>query len=83
MDGVDASYLGLTANQLAKIASDLKYENARLRLFIDARETCWKYVGWCDKCPYNGADDENDDCWCTLKEMLKSYARELKIEVNA
>ena len=31
MDGVDARYLGLTANQLAKIATDLKAENDRLR----------------------------------------------------
>lgn len=31
MDGVDARYLGLTANQLAKIATDLKAENAKLR----------------------------------------------------
>ena len=31
MDGVDARYLGLTANQLAKIATDLKAENAELR----------------------------------------------------
>lgn len=31
MSGVDARYLGLTANQLAKIATDLKSENARLR----------------------------------------------------
>ena len=28
---IDAKYLGLTANQLAKIASDLKAENAKLR----------------------------------------------------
>lgn len=28
---VDAKYLGLTANQLAKIATDLKAENAKLR----------------------------------------------------
>lgn len=27
----DAEYVGLTANQLAKIASDLKAENAKLR----------------------------------------------------
>ena len=30
-DGVDARYLGLTANKLAKIATDLKSENAKLR----------------------------------------------------
>lgn len=32
---VDARYLGLTANQLAKIATDLKAENAELRDEID------------------------------------------------
>lgn len=31
MSGVDARYLGLTANQLAKIATDLESENAELR----------------------------------------------------
>ena len=31
MSDVDARYLGLTANQLAKIATDLKAENDKLR----------------------------------------------------
>lgn len=31
MSDVDARYLGLTANQLAKIATDFKAENAKLR----------------------------------------------------
>ena len=31
MSDIDAQYLGLTANQLAKIATDLKSENAELR----------------------------------------------------
>lgn len=31
----DAEYIGVTANQLAKIATDLKTENAKLREVID------------------------------------------------
>lgn len=56
-------------------------ENAKLRTFIDLKETCWKYVGWCNECPYNGVDDEHDDCNCTVREKVNSLARELRIEV--
>jgi len=42
MDGIDARYLGLTANQLAKIATDLKAENAKLR------EWCSDFWKWAD-----------------------------------
>lgn len=34
MSDVDARHLGLTANQLAKIATDLKTENAKLRELV-------------------------------------------------
>jgi hypothetical protein len=60
----------------------LEAENAKLRTFIDLKETCWKYVGWCDECPYNGVDDEHDDCNCTVREKVSSLARELGIEVD-
>lgn len=56
-------------------------ENDKLRTFIGLKDTCWKYVGWCDECPYNGVDDENDDCKCTVQERINSLARELGIEV--
>jgi hypothetical protein len=56
-------------------------ENAKLRMFIDLKQTCWKYVGWCDACPYNGVDDEHDGCNCTMQERTSSYARELGIGV--
>ena len=61
---------------------NLKKENAKLRTFIDLKETCWKYVGWCDECPYSGVDDEHDNCNCTVQEKINSLARELGIEVD-
>ena len=56
-------------------------ENAKLREFIDLKETCWKYVGWCDECPYNGVDDKHDDCTCMVREKVNSLASELGVEV--
>ena len=61
----------------------LQNENAKLRTFIGLKEACWKYVGWCGECPYNGVDDEHDDCNCTMQERINSLARELGIEVTA
>jgi hypothetical protein len=61
---------------------DAKAESAKLRTFIDLKETCWKRVGWCDECPYNGVDDEHDDCNCTVQENINLLARELGIEVD-
>lgn len=61
----------------------VRAENAKLRTLIGLKETCWKYVGWCDECPYNGVDDEHDDCNCTVQERISSLARELGIEVDA
>jgi hypothetical protein len=56
---------------------------ARLPMPIGLKESCWKYVGWCDECPYNGVDDEHDNCSCTIQEKIDSLARELGIEVEA
>jgi len=70
MDGIDARYLGLTANQLAKIATDLKAENAKLR------EWCNDFWKWADP-PFalkSGTFDE----YMTLVER----AVELGVEVN-
>lgn len=61
-------------------ADKAESENAKLREFIDLRETCWKYIGWCDECPCNGMDDEHDDCNCTVQEKVSSLARELGVE---
>lgn len=61
---------------------DLERENAKLRTFIGLKEACWKYVGWCDECPFNGVDDEHDDCNCTVREKVNSLARELGVEVE-
>ena len=68
--------------ELAKNVSDMQAENAKLRMLIDLKQTCWKYVGWCSECPYNGLDDEHDDCNCTVREKVNSLARELGIEVD-
>lgn len=57
-------------------------ENAKLRMFIDLKETCWKYVGWCDECPYNGADDAHNDFNCTVQEKINLLAYKLGIKVN-
>ena len=62
---------------------ELGAENTKLREFIGLKETCWKYVGWCNECPYNGVDDEHGDCNCTVREKVSSLARELGIEVTA
>lgn len=73
----------LVAYAYAMFAAGTKasLENAKLREFIDLKETCWKYVGWCGACPYNGVDDEHDDCNCTIREKVNSLACELGIEV--
>jgi hypothetical protein len=39
---IDASFLGLTANQLGKIATDLKAENVELR---ELAEDLWRFTG--------------------------------------
>lgn len=46
MSDVDARYLGLTANQLAKIATDLKSENARLRELVSDYSDCLDTALW-------------------------------------
>lgn len=79
--------------QLSKIADNIerevkealefeRSENAKLRMLIDLKQTCWKYVGWCSECPYNGLDDEHDDCNCMVREKVNSLARELRVEVD-
>ena len=48
----EAKYLGLTANQLAKIASNLEVENAELRKFASEL-----LVGVCDACAFPPCDE--------------------------
>lgn len=67
---------------LEKMLEQAEAENAKLRMLVDLKQTCWKYVGWCSECPYNGLDDEHDDCNCTVREKVNSLARELGIEMN-
>ena len=80
---IDEEYIGITANQLAKIASDLKAENAKLRkyaeLYIGAVETN------CDLCPYCDDFDACEDA--EVEPMSEGCAlymemRELRIEVD-
>lgn len=66
MSDVDARYLGLTANQLAKIATDLKSENAELRkLCADL---------YAEMITYSDAPNYNTSVWAPK-------LRELGIEV--
>lgn len=74
---VDARYLGLTANQLADIATDLKAENDRLRELA-------KGLSWCSEEHYLGHPesecplyDESVDGKCRAEVLMK----ELGIEV--
>lgn len=68
MSDVDARYLGLTANQLAKIATDLKAENAKLREYAKLMHTHIKVC--CDACGECGFCD------------IDALTRELGIEVG-
>lgn len=86
-DVINAHDLGVAGGYIIEAAmqediDQLKAENAKLRMLVDLKQTCWKYVGWCSECPYNGLDDEHDDCNCTVREKVNSLARELGIEVD-
>ena len=80
---IDEEYIGVTANQLAKIASDLKAENAKLRKYAEL------YAGVvetnCDLCPYC---DDFDACGdAEVEPMSEGCAlymemRELRVEVD-
>ena len=65
-----------------RVTEAQRAENAKLRMFINLKQTCWKYIGWCHSCPYNGIDEDHDDCNCTVWEEANSLARELGIEVT-
>lgn len=55
----DAKYLGLTANKLARIASDLEAENARLRELVrDMNKWLWNGAD-CTECPFTAECDLN------------------------
>lgn len=73
MSDVDARYLGLTANQLAKIATDLKSENDRLRELEGYMLRCMKRNSHCDCCLANGEH-------CEIS-YIEADALELGIEV--
>lgn len=69
----DKEYIGVTANQLSKIASDLKAENAKLREQVEALKDyahalklCMGESQLCEYCTFNGIDFEHDDIHCTV-----------------
>jgi len=80
---VDARYLGLTANQLAKIATNLKAENAKLRELLQRALTSHDKMctnrGTCAGCllfkakPFAPA--------CPIVSVTRD-ARELGVEVD-
>jgi len=64
MSDVNARYLGLTANKLAKIATDLEAENAELRELVSHLRTCMEHYEMdgtinCDRCPL---DNNTGNC---------------------
>lgn len=68
---VDARYLGLTANELAKVASDLDVENAKLRELVRVAHGCKTDDGCCE------------DCWGDYGECpVEADMKELRIEVD-
>lgn len=77
----DAKYLGLTANQLAKMASDLEAENAKLMGLVSVLAHCMNDVDRCDTCPVNGNPyDVRAGDWAacdTLRDMLRELGVEL------
>jgi len=80
---IDEEYLGVTANQLAKIASDLKAENAKLRKYAKLYAGVVKTN--CDFCPY--CDDFEVCKDAEVEPMSEGCAlyvemRELGIEVD-
>lgn len=76
----EAKYLGLTANQLAKVASNLEAENAKLRelggtmlrcIVSERNKPCWE-------CPAHKDFDELRSFCC-----IRDDAAELGIEVKS
>ena len=68
----DAKYLGLTANNLAKIATNLERENAKLRELASGLHRCLDGEG-CEGCSM-----QDDGGWCVRDIRLC----ELGIEVD-
>lgn len=64
------------------IKEEYETKTAKLWEYIYLKEMCWKHVGWCDECPYNGAEYKYDDCICTVQEKVNSLAHELGIEAD-
>ena len=69
---VKARYLGLTANELAKVASDLDAENAKLRELVKAFDWCTENFDLpckCDICPLVQSDKLTPECEVRMREL--------------
>jgi len=69
MSDVNARYLGLTANKLAKIATDLEAENAKLRELAGRMLSSIKRFEVCSDS-------------CRVSSVYEQWMRELGIEVD-
>jgi hypothetical protein len=68
---IEAKYLGLTVNELAKIASDLDTENAKLRELEHMARVCMSYPHCVEKCQYHYVKGGNWQCeYQDLKDEL-------------
>lgn len=80
---VNARYLGLTANELAKVASDLDAENAKLRELAGAVK---EFVedSHCEDCPFRRDCNDNNRIFCADDFSYHAFAamRKLWIEVE-
>lgn len=75
MSDIDANYLGLTANRLAKIATELKSENTKLLALVNGLTWCCEHSGCDNRCPLYDKS-EPDHC----RETLLKQALGIKAE---
>ena len=69
----DAKYLGLTADQLAKIASDLSAQNEKLRKQVRVYRACHDHINACRGCAELPQG-------CDALDMMRTLGSELGIE---
>lgn len=82
MSDIDANYLGLTANRLAKIATELKSENTKLREFARMMLLVCKRYGIVGGVFVRLSNNRNGNCNLEERVNFESLARELGIEAE-